>query len=96
MNSVLQIAQQIQHLRLNRDIQRRDRLVGDDELRVERERAGDADALALATAELVRIAVDHIRVQADDLEQLADTIPRSAWVSRPKLSSGSATTRPTV
>ena len=54
---VLQIAQQVQHLRLNRDIQRRDRLVGDDEPRIERERARDADALALTAAELVRIAV---------------------------------------
>ena len=43
----LQIQQQIQDLRLHRDVQRRDRLVGDHQARVERQRAGDADALAL-------------------------------------------------
>ncbi len=74
MNSSLQIAQQIEHLRLNRDIQRRDRLVGDDESRVERERAGDADALSLAAAKLVWIAVQDIRIHADDLEQVAHTV----------------------
>ena len=50
----LQVAQQVDHLRLDRDVQRGDRLVGDDQLRAQRERAGDADALALAAGELVR------------------------------------------
>ena len=43
-------------LRLDRDVERRDRLVGDDELRLQDERARDADALALAARELVRVA----------------------------------------
>ncbi len=45
---VLQVLEQVESLRLHRDIEGRDRLVGDDEARIERERAGDADALALA------------------------------------------------
>ena len=57
----LQVAQQIEHLRLDRDVERGDRLVADDQLRVRRERAGDADALPLAAGELVRIAVDEVR-----------------------------------
>ena len=49
----LEIAQQIQHLGLDGDVERRDRLVGDDEARVERQGAGDAEALALPAGELV-------------------------------------------
>ena len=68
---VLQVVEQVDDLRLDRDVERRDRLVGDDQLRVQRERAGDADPLALAARELVRVAVDVVGRQADDLEQLA-------------------------
>ena len=53
---LLQVAQQVDDLRLDRHVERRDRLVGDDELRVDGERARDADALALAARELVRVA----------------------------------------
>ena len=67
---VLQLLEQVEHLRLDRDVERGDRLVADDELRVERERPRDADALTLTAGELVRIAVDVLGVQPDDLEQL--------------------------
>ena len=39
--------EQVEHPRLHRDIQRRDALVGDDQLRLQRKGAGDADPLAL-------------------------------------------------
>ena len=84
---VLQVVEQVEHLRLDRDVERRDRLVGDDQLRVQRERAGDADALALAAGELVRVAVHVIGRQADELEQLAHPLARSPrraaapWIS---------------
>ncbi len=55
----LQVHQQVEDLRLNGHVQRRDRLVADDELRIERQRAGDADALAAAAVQLVRIGVDQ-------------------------------------
>ena len=42
-----------------------DRLVADDHLRLERQRARDGDALALAARELVRVAVDVLGVEAD-------------------------------
>ena len=66
----LQVAQQVDDLRLHRDVERRHRLVADDQARVERERAGDADALALPAGKLVRIAVERLRPQADLAEQL--------------------------
>ena len=67
---LLQIEQQVHDLRLHGDVERRDRLVGDDERRLERERARDADALPLAAAELVRVLVDVGGVEPDELEQL--------------------------
>jgi hypothetical protein len=41
-----------------------------DHLGAQRERAGDADALALAAGELVRVAVGEVGVEADDVEQV--------------------------
>ena len=61
----LQVAQEVEHLRLDRDVERRDRLVADDQLRRERERTRDADPLALAARELVRVAVVVLRAQPD-------------------------------
>ena len=61
---VLQIHQQVDDLRLDRDVERRDRLVADDQLRVQRQRAGDADALALAAGEFVRIGTASARAAA--------------------------------
>src|SRR5262249_35568510 len=43
-----------------------------DELRLQRERPGDADALALAAGELVRVTVVVLRVEADQLQQPLD------------------------
>ncbi|MNW59658.1 hypothetical protein D3C74_375880 [compost metagenome] len=45
---LLQILHQIEHLCLNRYIQRGDRLIADDELWIQRQRAGNADPLPLA------------------------------------------------
>ena len=45
---VLQLVEQVDHLRLDRDVQRRHRLVEQDQLRVHRQRARDPDPLALA------------------------------------------------
>ena len=67
---VLQVLEQVDDLRLDRDVQRRHRLVGHDQLGPQRERAGDADALALAAGELVRVAVVVLRVQPDQLQQV--------------------------
>ena len=73
-HALLQIVQEVDHLRLNRHIQRGDRLVADDELRFDGERAGNADALALAAGKLVREAVGVLAVEPDDREQLGHAL----------------------
>ena len=52
---VAQLADEIEHLRLHGDVERRGRLVGDDQLRVGRDRARDEHALRHATGDLVRV-----------------------------------------
>src|SRR6266568_1223443 len=50
------VGQEIEHLRLDRDVERAHGLVEHEELRLDGERARDADALALASRQLVRVA----------------------------------------
>jgi len=61
----LEVHQKVDDLGLNRDIECADRFVTDDELRFDGESAGNADALALATAEFVGEAAGVGRVEAD-------------------------------
>jgi hypothetical protein len=65
----LEVGEQVQHLRLHRDVERGDRLVADDERRLHRERPGDADPLALASGELVGIPARMARIEAHLLQQ---------------------------
>jgi len=51
----LQVEDQAEHLRPHRPVERGNRLVPEDQCRIERQRPGDADTLALATGELGRI-----------------------------------------
>ncbi len=69
---VLQVHHEIEDLRLDRHVERRDRLVADDQARLQRERARDADALALPAGKLVRIVVDMLGAQPDALEDVGD------------------------
>ena len=68
---LLQVEHQVDDLRLDVDVERRDRLVGHDEIGLDRQRAGDRDALALAAGELVREARGPGSGQADEVEQFA-------------------------
>ena len=68
--TLLQVLQQVDDLRLHRHIERRHRFVADDEPRLDRECARDADALALPAGELVRIALRVRACEADGGEQL--------------------------
>ena len=54
----LQLADQLQDLRLHRHVERGGRLVGDQELRIVGDRDGDHHALALAAGELMRILLE--------------------------------------
>ena len=60
----LQVHQQVDDLRLDRHVERGDRLVADDQLRVERQRPRDADALPLAAGELVRDSGSSARARS--------------------------------
>ena len=76
-----QALQQLQDLRLHDDVERRRRLVGDDQRRAAGEREGDHHPLALAARELVRVTVAQRRRQPDRLQQLVDPradLPRAA------------------
>ena len=48
--ALLDLHEEVEHPRLGREVERRHGLVADDQLRVERERPGDGDALALPAA----------------------------------------------
>src|SRR5690348_16571178 len=65
---------QIEDIQPNRDIEHRDRLVGQDHLRAHRQRLGDSDALPLATAQLMRVFLDELLrwIQTHTVEQCED------------------------
>ena len=87
LEPVLQVLQQVEDLRLDRHVERRHRLVAHHELRVERQRAGDADALPLAAGERVRIAAQVLAPQADHLQRgrhpVAALLPPDAGDGQP-------------
>ena len=69
---VLDAPEQVQNLGADGDVQGGHGFVGDDEFGAQGQGAGDADALALAAGELVRVARQGGRRQADLLEQAGD------------------------
>ena len=71
-SSLLQVAQQVEDRRLHGDVERRHRLVGDEQRRRHRERPREPDTLALAARELVRVPEAKLVAQADLVEQLDD------------------------
>ena len=80
---LLQVLEQVDDLRLDRDVERRDGLVGHDEVGVDGESARDADSLALPARELVRVAGGGVGRQPDDLEQLPHAPVRGAAGRQP-------------
>ena len=69
---LLHVLQQVDHLGLDRHVERGNGLVRDQQLGLEGQGTGDADALPLTTGELARVAVVVLGVEADHLEQLLD------------------------
>ncbi len=90
---VLEVLEQVDDLRLDRDVERGDGLVGDDQLRAERQRPGDPDPLPLPAGELVREAVVVLGAEADPLEQLLDA---GASAPRRRRSRAGASGSPTI
>ena len=77
---VLESLHQVQDAHPDRDIEHRNRLIGQEQLRIGRQGPGDRDALALPARELVRELgrVGRGRLQSDGLEQLVHRVPRLA------------------
>ena len=71
---LLQIEQQVEDAGLDRDVERRDRLVEREDLGPQRQRPRDPDALLLPTGELRRIAAGIGVSQPDGVEQLGDPL----------------------
>ena len=65
---IAQIHEQIQHLRLDRHVERGHCLVAHQKLGLHRQCARDSDARALAAGKLVRIAAHVGRVESDTLQ----------------------------
>ena len=83
---LLQLAKLDLHGLAELGVERRQRLVEQEQLRRDRERPGDRDALALAAGELGDRAVGDAR-QAHEVEQLGD--PRlPLGPARPRMRSG--------
>src|SRR6478735_6495167 len=76
----LQVVEQVDHLSLDRDVEGLDRFVADDDLWLERQGTGHADALPLTAGELRREAVVVLGVEADELHQLLHPAPLSLRV----------------
>ncbi|MNU64624.1 hypothetical protein D3C71_539060 [compost metagenome] len=70
----LQFHHQVDNLCLHGNVQRRDGLIGDDQLRVQHKRTRYADALTLAAGELVWKSFDRIRPQADAAQNFRDLL----------------------
>lgn len=65
----LEVGEQIEDLGLDGDVQGADGLVADDQSRLQGQRPGDRDALALSAGEGGGEAVQRVRVEADVLEE---------------------------
>ena len=70
----LQVVQQLEDLGLDGNVERRHWLVEHDQARFNGQRAGDPDPLALASAELVRIAGNCIHREPYQLQELLDPL----------------------
>ena len=69
-----QFTEQVEHLCLDRHIQRRDRFIGHDQSRVQAQGPCQSDALPLSAREFVGIALHVVRIQADLSHEMPNTI----------------------
>ncbi len=79
----LQFPEQVEYLCLYRDVQRRHRFVGDDEVGTEDQGPGDADPLPLTSGELMRVAAGMGGLQPYQLEHLPDPLATLLLVRHP-------------
>ena len=72
VQSLSEIEEEIDNLRLDGNVQRGHRLVGDDQAGLQSQRACDADALSLAAGIFMRKALQMVRQQSHQADQLID------------------------
>src|SRR5688500_19706972 len=72
----LQFFEQIHDLRLDRNVQRGDRFIGDNEIRIDRQSASYTNTLPLSSGKLMRITLDKALAQSNCLEQLLHALLR--------------------
>ncbi len=95
-DSFFQVEEEVDHLSLDRDVERGDAFVGDDEARLDRQRPGDADTLALAARKRRRTPVCQRRIEADHPQKLGDAGPVPPRGALPWTRRTSARVSPTV
>ena len=85
IDAVPQVAHEVEDLRLDRHVERRRRLVGDEDPRIERQRLSDHRPLPLPARQLVGVGVDAaLRLgDLDHLEQLDHPLARRLRGHRP-------------
>ena len=72
ISAFLQILEQVEDLRLNRHIQRRDRLITNDQFRMAHQRPRDPNPLPLTATKGVRVAAHVSLLETDELERVAN------------------------
>ena len=75
--------QKIHDLCADADVERRNRLIGDDELRLQGERARNADALPLAPGKLVRVAGHSGFIHTHGAQKFSHALPASIAAEAP-------------
>src|SRR6266542_2663238 len=70
----LKLQEEVENLRLNRDVECRDSFIGDHQARLEGKRSCDADPLTLAAAECVRVPPHVLRSESYESQQLGHPI----------------------
>ena len=74
---LLQVNQQVQHLRLHGFVQRRDRLIQDQHPRIQRDPARDVDPLALPAGHFMRVPIgEHVRLQPHQTQRRPGLLAR--------------------
>jgi hypothetical protein len=72
--SACKTCEEIQNLRVHRDVERGNRLVGYDEARMGRDRARNRNALPLSSGQFVRILVEETAREIHAVEELHHAI----------------------
>ena len=75
---LLKLAEEVQYLRLDRNVERRYGFVTDDELGLEGQRSRDAYSLSLSTREFVGVTARMFGAKPNEREKLSNPLTRTA------------------